>query len=201
MSFRLPVLLLIAILGLVLGFLFGGKRDGAKEDGTLRPSPGGERENTGTGADSLSAGRGITKVGDRQQKPELTMEETVALAKSTVLPRVSLPAQPLKERVAALNALMEQQAGSGPRLRMSIDPRMGKQWADEGKPDGIELGELDLRSTSVINTATYLVNSAKLRYIIREGELIFTSATPFPEEVEYKRSSADAPLGDDPDGP
>ena len=141
------------------------------------------------------------EIGERLQKPELTMEETVALAKSTVLPKVSLPAQPLKDRVAALNALMEQQAGSGPRLRMRIDPRMEKQWAEEGNPDGIEFGELDLRDSSVINTATDLVNSARLRYIIREGELIFTSATPFPEDVEYKRVSGDAPLGDDPDGP
>lgn len=141
-----------------------------------------------------------TKSRIRINHPKPSIEETENLIRATIIPVLVLPPdQPLPERIARINELI-QKAGVEPyRLRLilrSADPANQWRMRDEVRVREIPLGHV-LR---------YLCDSTKLRFRVRENGIVELSTVPDPEatppppsgEIDIFEKDPNAPEEPDP---
>ena len=144
-----------------------------------------------------------TKPRFRANHPKPTIEETIELLRTTIIPVIDLPAdQPLPERITRINELI-QKAGVEPyQLRLIL--RSGdaaNQW---------RYGEMRIREVPLVVALRYLVDATKLGFHVRENGIVeLTSwreeALPVlpdpPQESRLPLSVESDIFGNDPNAP
>jgi hypothetical protein len=107
-----------------------------------------------------------TKSRIRPNHPQPTIEKTTQLIRTTIIPLLDFPTdQPLPERIARVNELIQKAGVESRRLRVilrSADPAI--QWRSKG--------ELRIREVPLGIALKYLCDSTKLRYHIRENGIV-----------------------------
>ena len=143
-----------------------------------------------------------TKSRIRPNHPRPTIEETTSLVRTTIIPLIDLPPdQPLPERIARVNELIQKAGVESNRLRVilrSADPAI--QWRFKG--------ELRIREVPLGIALKYLCDSTKLRYHIRENGIVemtsiqeqdFLSDLPNSPEIKKPSPSGETDaFGNDP---
>ena len=134
-----------------------------------------------------------TKSRIRTNHPKPTIEETIELTRTTIIPIIDLPPdQPLPERITLINQLIQKTGVEPDRLRLivrSADP--ANQWRFK---DDMRIRNIPLRAA-----LAYFCDSTKLRYHVRENGIIELTTSQDPEttpsvgEVESSNSDPFAP--------
>lgn len=118
-----------------------------------------------------------TKSRIRTNHPQPTIEETIALLRTTIIPVLDLPAdQPLPERIAGINELITKAGVEPCRLRLilrSADP--ASQWRIRHE---FRTQQIPLRIA-----LKYLCDSSMLRYHVRENGIIELTTLPDQESL------------------
>jgi hypothetical protein len=109
--------------------------------------------------------------------PRPTIEETTALLRNTTIPVMDLPPdQPLEERVAQINLLIQKAGVESQRLRLVLsrsDP--ASQWRMKN--------ELKIKNSPMALCLKHLCGRSKLRYQVRENGIVELATIPPPESI------------------
>lgn len=146
-----------------------------------------------------------TKSRIRTKHPQPSIEETVNLLRTTIIPVLDLPPdQSLPERIARINELIQKTGVEPYQLRLilrSADP--ASQWK--------MMSELRVREVPLAHALKYLCDATKLRYIVRENGIVelttlpdeeWISNQPEPFEKPAKQPSDETDIfGNDPNAP
>jgi hypothetical protein len=115
-----------------------------------------------------------TKPRFRSNHPKPTLEETTGLLRTTIIPVLEIPPdQPLQERIAHINELI-QKAGVEPyQLRLILDKAdPANQW---------RMGEMRVRNVPLAVALKYLCDVTKLRYYVRENGIVELTTSEDPD--------------------
>jgi hypothetical protein len=170
--YLIPTILLALIAALLVSLLLEPSNSGAHQANKQRQSPNAGTESATQETAPGSASRTKSKI--RIQHPKPTLEETVELLKSTIVPKVDILDQPLSEVTAKINTLIKDAGIPSHKLKVVINsPELFAQ---------LRIKELRIRNIPLSILLKYICDNTKIRYRVEPGIVIILSATEIPPD-------------------